>query len=252
MPHRLRLDGARTDLLNALLYSILAALGDIAGGALVVWRAGRDRRALAILTGFGAGFLLAVALLGMMPHALESPGGLVAVLVGYLVVHLTQHSLTPHFHFGEETHSEAMVSQGVGVFALVGLLPHSFFDGVAISAGFLESHSLGILIFAGILLHKIPTGVSLGSVMLASGNTRARTLAAVAALGAATVLGAVVTPVVEPIAHYGLPLAAGVTLYVAASNLIPEAQHERSWLVQGGLFAGVVAFYLVSRLLPVH
>jgi zinc transporter ZupT len=236
--------------ISGILYSALSALGDIAGGALVVWRAGRDRRGLAVLTGFGAGFLLAVALLGMLPHAVHAAGGLAAVVIGYMIVHLTQHSLTPHFHFGEETHSDAMVSRGVGVFALVGLLPHSFFDGVAISAGFLESHSLGVLIFLGILLHKIPTGVSLASVMLASGNTRARTLAAVSALGVATLLGAAVTPFVEVIENYGLALAAGVTLYVAASNLIPEAQHERSWLVQGGLFAGVLAYVLISMLLP--
>jgi zinc and cadmium transporter len=60
------------------------------------------------------------------------------------------------------------------------------------------------------------------------------------------VLGAAITPIVEPIAHYGLALAAGVTLYVAASNLVPETQHERGWLVQGGVFAGVVAFFLVT------
>jgi zinc transporter ZupT len=239
-------------LLAGVIYSALAALGDLAGGALVLWRAGRDRRALAVLTGFGAGFLLAVALLGMLPHAVEGPGGIVAVLVGYLVVHLTQHSLTPHFHFGEETHSDAMVSRGIGVYALVGLLPHSFFDGVAISAGFLESASLGTLIFVGILLHKVPTGLSLASIMLASGNTRRQTLLGVIALGVATIVGAAITPMVEPVAHYGLALAAGVTLYVAASNLIPEAQHERGWLVQGGLFAGVVAFYLVSLVLPTH
>jgi zinc transporter ZupT len=235
-----------------VLYSALAALGNVAGGGLVLWRAGRDRHALAALTGFGAGFLLAVVVLGMLPHAAESPGGLVAVLVGYLIVHLTQHSLTPHFHFGEETHSDAMISRGIGVFALVGLLPHSFFDGVAISAGFMEDHALGVLIFIGIVLHTVPTGVSLASVMIASGNTRAQTLLAVAALAVATVLGAAVTPVVEPIARYGLALAAGVTLYVAASNLVPEAQHERSWVVQGGLFAGVVAFFLVNLLLPGH
>jgi zinc transporter ZupT len=239
-------------LLSGLIYSAIAALGDVAGGALVLWRAGQDRRALAIFTGFGAGFLLAVALIGMMPHAIERPGGLLAILVGYLIVHLTQHSLTPHFHFGEETHADAMVSPGVGLFALVGLLPHSFFDGVAISAGFMESGALGTVIFIGILLHKVPTGLSLGSIMLASGNTRLQTLLGVIALGVATIIGAVVTPMVGPIAHYGLGLAAGVTLYVAASNLIPEAQHERSWLVQGGLFAGVLVFYLVSLMLPVH
>jgi zinc transporter ZupT len=245
--------------LSGIIYAALAGLGDIGGGAVVLWRAGRDRRALAALTGFGAGFLIAVVILGMLPHvfgehALDDGArvstAFVAVLVGYLVVHLTQHTLTPHFHFGEETHAEAMVSRGIGVWALVGLLPHSLFDGVAISAGFLESPQLGLLVFIGILLHKVPTGVSLGSIMLASGNSRRKTLLAVASLAAATVVGAAITPVVAPLARYGLPLAAGVTLYVAASNLIPEAQHERSWLVHGGTFAGAVAYLLLQLVLP--
>jgi zinc and cadmium transporter len=238
--------------LTAVLYAALSALGNLAGGALVVWRAGRDRQALAALTGFGAGFLLAVVLIGMLPHVAEGGGGFAAVIAGYLVVHLTQHSLTPHFHFGEETHSEAMVSRGIGVFALIGLLPHSFFDGVAIAGGFLENPRLGMLIFLGILLHKVPTGVSLASVMLASGNTPRQTFAAVTAVGLATVAGAAITPVVDLIARFGLALAAGVTLYVAASNLIPETQRQRGWIVQGGVFAGVLAFFLVRALLPGH
>ncbi|HEX6133176.1 MAG TPA: ZIP family metal transporter, partial [Longimicrobiales bacterium] len=209
----------------------------------------RDRRALAALTGFGAGFMLAVVILGMLPHAVEVPGGFVAVLIGYLVVHLTQHSLTPHFHFGEETHVDAMVSRGIGVWALVGLLPHSFFDGVAISSGFLESGALGILVFTGILLHKVPTGVSLGSIMLASGNPPAKAVAAVLAIAAATVAGAIITPFAGPVTRYGLPLAAGVTLYVAASNLIPESQHERGLGVHGGLVVGVIAYFALQALL---
>jgi ZIP family zinc transporter/zinc and cadmium transporter len=234
----------------AILYAALAALGDVIGGIIVVAQPRASRRALAILVGFGAGFMLAVALLEMTPRAIGSEGGLLAILVGYLVVHLTQHSLTPHFHFGEETHDEAMVSRGVGTWALVGLVPHSFFDGVAISSGFLESNELGMLIFAAIILHKVPTGVSLASIMLASGNSGRRAVVAVLSIAAATVLGALVTPAVRPLAEYGLGLAAGVTLYVAASNLIPESQHERSWLVQGAIFGGVASFYLVRLLLP--
>jgi ZIP family zinc transporter/zinc and cadmium transporter len=232
-----------------LLYAALAALGDVLGGVLVLSLPLHARRGLAILVGFGGGFMLAVALVEMTPIALDTPGGLGAILLGYLLVHLTQHTLTPHFHFGEETHDEAMVSPGIGLFALVGLVPHSFFDGVAISSGFLESERLGLLVFAAIVLHKIPTGVSLASIMLASGNTARRTLLAVVGIAVATVLGAVVTPAFEPLARYGLALAAGVTLYVAASNLVPESQREHSWLVQGGLFAGVGTFYLVRALM---
>ena len=229
-----------------LAFAAIAALGDILGGALVLARPRRERRLLSALVGFGAGFMLAVAILEMVPHAVDVRGGLIAILAGYLVVHLTQHSLTPHFHFGEETHEEAMVSPGIGVWALVGLVPHSFFDGVAIAGAFLESGELGGLVFTAIVLHKVPTGVSLASVMIASGNTRRRSLFAVVVMALATVVGAMITPAVTALATWGLALAAGVTMYVAASNLIPESQHERGWLAQGGIFAGVLAFFLVK------
>jgi zinc transporter ZupT len=228
-----------------LLYAALASLGDIVGGALVISPRRLGRVLLGVLAGFGGGFLLAVGLVEMLPAAVDIRGGLAAVMVGYLAVHLTQHSLTPHFHFGVETHREAMVSRNVGTFALVGLIPHSFFDGVAVSSGFLHDVALGHLIFMAVLLHKVPTGVSLASVMRASGHSRRTAFVAVCALAAATVVGALVTPLVPLLARYGLALAAGVTIYVAASNLVPEAQHERSWLVQGGLFAGVAAYYLL-------
>jgi zinc transporter ZupT len=63
-----------------IFYSALAALGDIGGGLLVVWRTGRDRELLAALTGFGAGFMLALVILGMLPHAVDVRGGFIAVL----------------------------------------------------------------------------------------------------------------------------------------------------------------------------
>jgi ZIP family zinc transporter/zinc and cadmium transporter len=51
--------------------------------------------------------------------------------------------------------------------------------------------------------------------------------------------------------RYGLALAAGVTLYVAASNLIPETQHQRGWLLPAGVFVGVAAFYVTRALIPI-
>jgi len=229
---------------------LVVAAANVLGALLVTGGAAGRRSLLGFLVGFGAGFMLAVALLEMTPHAIGLRGGFAAILIGYLGVHLTQHVLTPHFHFGEETHTEQMVSPGIGVWALIGLVPHSFFDGVAIGSGFLDSQRLGLLIFAAIALHKVPTGLSLASVMLASGNSRRDTLLAVAVVGLATITGAVITPVIGPLATYGLSLAAGVTIYVAASNLIPESQRQHSWLVQGGVFAGVIVFVLARSLLP--
>ena len=239
-------------MIQGMVFAGLAALADLAGGLLVTTRIRHSTTALNTLVGFGAGFMLAVALLEMLPHAFEVENGLFVVLIGYLAVHLTQHTLTPHFHFGEETHDDAMVSRGIGVWALVGLIPHSFFDGVAIAGGYLVEPEVGFLIFMAVLLHKIPTGVSLASVMLASGNTIRSALLAVTLLGLATLFGAAITPAVDVLAHFGLALAAGVTIYVAASNLIPESQRAEGWFVPAAVFIGVIAFALIRMLLPGH
>lgn len=243
-------------MISGVLYSALAALGDVIGGALVVTPFGDPNRPnrrtmLGVLVAFGGGFMLAAAVLEMLPAAFELNGGLTAVLAGYLIVHLTQHILTPHFHFGEETHTHEMVSRNVGVWALFGLLPHAFFDGVAISSAFMTSSGLGVLVFGAVILHKVPEGISLASIMMASGNTARNAFYAVLLIAGATVLGALVTPAVGLLARYGLAMSAGVTIYVAASNLIPESQHERGLLVPSGVFLGVAAFYVARLLLPV-
>ncbi len=228
-------------------FAVAAALGNVVGALAVVRGERRSLRFIDACLAFGAGFMLAVALLGMLPEVVrESPSAAVYVLAGYLAVHLAQHVVTPHFHFGEETHR---VSATAGISALLGLTLHTFFDGVAIASGFLVSGRLGVLLFLAVLLHKLPEGVTIASVMVAGGQSRARALGAAAVLGFATVLGVVLTGQVGPLARHGLALSAGVTLYVAASNLVPEFQSKRGGLTAAAFFGGALAFFAAERLL---
>jgi zinc and cadmium transporter len=176
----------------------------------------------------------------------DSPDAAIFVLLGYLAVHLAQHVVTPHFHFGEETHR---VSASAGMSALLGLSLHTFFDGVAIASGFLVSGQLGVLLFLAVLLHKLPEGVTIASVMVAGGQSRGRALGGAVALGAATVLGVLLTEQVAPLARHGLAISAGVTLYVAASNLVPEFQAKRGGFTAAAFFGGALAFFAAERLL---
>jgi zinc transporter ZupT len=234
----------------ALLYALVTAGAVVVGGLLITTASPRGRATQHLLISFGAGYMLALALIAMVPHALRAGIGVAVtgVLIGYLLVHLTQHVLTPHFHFGEETHRDQMVSRWVGISALLGLLLHTFFDGVAIASGFEVSAALGLLVFTGIVLHKVPEGVTIASIMLASGNSRRSAVFGVVLLGAATVLGVLLTGYVAPLQQHGLALSAGVTLYVAASNLVPEVQQDRRWSTALALFAGVGVFYLARAL----
>jgi zinc and cadmium transporter len=235
---------------RALLYALVAAGANLVGGLVITTASPRGRLTQRLLIGLGAGFMLAVAMLAIIPHAVEAgPDAGIGILAGYLLVHLTQHVFTHHFHFGEETHDHAMVGRWVGITALLGLLLHTFFDGVAIASGFSVSASLGVLIFAAILLHKIPEGVTIASIMLASGNSASRAIGGVALLGASTILGVLLTEYVRPLEQHGLALSAGVTLYVAASNLIPEVQKERGVRFAISVFVGVALYYLADLLL---
>ena len=233
--------------MSPLVFGIAAALGNVVGAVAVVRHERRSLRFIDACLAFGAGFMLAVATLGVLPEVLrDSPGAAVYVLAGYLAVHLAQHVLTPHFHFGEETHR---VSAAAGISALLGLTLHTFFDGVAIASGFLVSGRLGILLFLAVLLHKLPEGVTIASVMVAGGQGRRRAIGAAAVLGVATVLGVLLTEQVAPLARHGLALSAGVTLYVAASNLVPEFQAKRGGLTAAAFFGGALAFFIAERLL---
>lgn len=228
-----------------LLYALGAALANVAGAAAVTFRRRQSARALESLIALSAGFMIAVAMIDLLPEAIERGGQRAAAvaLVGYLLVHLTQHTLAGHFHFGEETHE---VSASVSASALVGLLLHTLVDGVAIASSFAVSSSLGTLVFLAIFLHKFPEGLAISSLFLAAGAGRRAALLAAAALGAATLVGVLLTSAVPELARDGLALAAGVTLYVAASNLVPEIQRKHGVRMPAAFFLGC-ALYAAAR-----
>ena len=235
---------------QAIAYTLIAAGANVVGAAAVASRSRWTAPALEKLIALSAGFMVSVALLDLMPEAITQHGASAGVLIlgGFLLVHLTQHTLTPHFHFGEEVHE---VTSAVSVSALVGLLLHTFVDGVAIASGFAVGTSLGVLVFIAILLHKLPEGLAISSLFLAAGSSRGRALAAGASLGAATVIGGLLTETIGTLSTYGLAVAAGVTLYVGASNLVPEFQAKRDWKLQGSFFGGCALYFVARNLIGI-
>src|SRR5256885_1850283 len=109
--------------------------------------------------------LLAVAFVEVIPESVRLSGesALLYVLIGYFLVHLFEHTLAPHFHFGEETHCEEVSHYHARTSVLVGMTIHTFFDGVAIAAGFLVATWLGAGVFFAVVLHKVPEWVSVAS-----------------------------------------------------------------------------------------
>jgi len=218
---------------SAVLYALVAALGNVVGALAVTRRAALGLEVIEHFVAFGAGFMLAVAMVEILPEAFARSGAAAPALVlgGYLAVHLTQHTVTPHFHFGEETHAVRRL------------------DGVAIASAFLVRPALGVMVFIAILLHKLPEGVTISSLYLAVGRTGGQAVAAAGLLGIATLAGVLVTDQASFLVHHGLALSAGVTIYVAASNLVPEFQGKPGWRLPAAFFAGAAVFFVTKLLL---
>jgi ZIP family zinc transporter/zinc and cadmium transporter len=236
----------------SILLGLTAALANVFGGAIIVKR-NWERSYLKYFVALGSGFMLATALVEMIPQSLNlHQHGLLFVLVGYLLMHLFEHTLTPHFHFGEEIHKEEFQRDVMGYSVLVALLIHTFFDGIAIASGFLISNWLGWVIFLAVFLHKIPEGFTVASVMLASGRSRRAAWTASALLGGATLLGVLAMAGFKHAVALGLPLSAGVTLYVAASDLIPEVNKEPGVKMALMVFVGVGLLFLLDLAFHAH
>jgi ZIP family zinc transporter/zinc and cadmium transporter len=234
----------------SLLLGGVAALANVIGGLVVVARRHWNEAFLKYLVALGAGYMLAATFLRMLPESLElSEHAVPLVLGGYLLVHFFEHTVAPHFHFGEEIHGELMMNPAVAYSALVGLSTHTFFDGVSIASGFLVSVPLGLLVFFAVILHKIPEGVTVASIALASGRGTRGALGSSCVLALATLAGVAGMHQFSGAVAYALPLSTGVTLYVAASDLMPEVNESRGIRMALIVFLGVALFALTDRLL---
>lgn len=213
----------------SLALAILAGLANLFGGAIVSARPW-SRTFLAFFIALGSGFMLATALTEMVPESLRlAPRSAPAlILLGYFIVHYFEHAWPAHFHFGEETHTDEFVDPKVAFTALAGLTIHTFFDGVSITSGFLISPWLGIVIFGATILHNVPEGFTIASIMVAARRSSAAGIWAAGILGISRIVGVLAMAMAHRWANYGLAISAGVTLYVAASDLIPEVNKTRS------------------------
>lgn len=240
-----------------IILSIIAAAAQIGGGMLAL-RAKRfpsdwERTLLAL----GAGFLLALVFLDLIPesfHLTNNPeNSVLAMLAGFSVLHFFEHTLVEHFHFGEETHHHPGVAHSSALGAVGGLTLHAFFDGMAISAVASAKPTMGILISIAVILHKVPEGLTVASVMLAGNQSVAKARNAGFILGLATIAGALLVYFFVSfdgaLIGFLFAFSAGAALYVGACDLIPEINKTRGRKAPLLVFLGMMFFYLGKVLL---
>jgi len=189
-----------------LFFGLLVAFANVAGGLLLARPAifRPSRHFLSYLVALGAGFMLAAIFIEIVPEVVvlwtkgaadgEATGrgvlgAMTLLLAGYLLIHFFEHTIAQHFHFGEETHTEAVVRPSAAYTAIGGLSIHTFFDGASVASAFVVDRKVGLLVFVAVLLHKVPEGFTAASIILASGRSASRALTAALLIAGATPLG---------------------------------------------------------------
>lgn len=233
-----------------LLLGLAAAVGDLVGGAIVAVPRSIGDRTLKLLIALGAGNLLGVSVIELIPESIREVGEAapIYILAGYMLIHFFEHIFAPHLHFGEETHGDMVIDTHVSSTAILGLALHAFMDGVAIGAASLASPALGVIVFAAIMLHKLPEGFTIASVMKATGAGRRGTLSAAGLLSIATFAGVVATGFMSGFAGPALAVATGSVLYVGATDLMSEANKEFGILNPVMVIIGIGMFFALLGL----
>lgn len=219
-----------------------AAAASSIGGLLLCLRNWSKQAMLAMIS-TGAGLLLAITLLDLMPHALAAKGGQLMpfVLIGFALVYV----LEMFSNSGKERGTFGLAGM------LAGFLMHAFVEGVSLISSFRFDTEVGTSVVVAMLLHKIPDGVAVASLVLAVTHSRGKAFWSATSLGIATLagalsMGAVVNVLPAQLSSVMLAITTGIFLYLSASHLVPYMQQARVHTLGFYFFGAIIAYMLLS------
>ncbi|MFZ1258151.1 MAG: ZIP family metal transporter [Candidatus Saccharimonas sp.] len=248
--------------MTLLFWSLAGSVVSLVGGVALLRFSHRRQQVIRYALPFGAGTLLAVAFLSLLPEALHGVGEMVTaycMLAGFLVFFILERALGWFHH--HETHHHDTIHGAKNTthqwLVIIGDTLHNAIDGVAIGAAFLVNPAAGIGTAIAVSAHEIPQEIGDFGILLGKGMAPRRVIIVNALSALATVVTALVTYALgSSMALNPAPLlavAAGMFVYIAASDIIPDI-HERPRR-EGNkqalvLLAGVAVMALVTAAMP--
>ena len=237
-------------MLLALLLGLLTTVANVLGSYLAVITKHPSRRVLSAAIAFGGGYLLAAAILEMIPESVERGDYMPTfIALGFLIVYFGEHILNVHIHeIPSETqaegeghthnpgaaqatvgrHATALVAAQAGIASLLAFNVHDFTDGLAIGAAMMAGQGIGILVFLAVLFHELPVGFTIAAIMRGAGRSRRFAFLSGVSIGLITLVGIAIPFLVGGVNSFTtdvfLALATGTFIYLGASILIPAAE----------------------------
>jgi zinc and cadmium transporter len=240
----------------ALGLSLLGSFGGLlVASSLLLFNDNLRRKLVPWLVSYAVGALLGVALLALLPEALETLrptivfGTLLTGILAFFI--LEKLVLIRHCHT-----DECAVHASTAALVLFGDAFHNFLDGAMVATAVMTSLPLGINTAIAVAAHEIPQEVGDVAILLAAGYSRRRALLLNVISGAAGLAGAslafATVSVVPSIRPFVLALSSASLLYIAMSDLIPDlnrGQIDRSSLRQVVLITAGIGTIVIFEFL---
>jgi zinc and cadmium transporter len=231
-----------TAVVLAVVSVVAVSLVSLVGLLTISMDEARVRRLAAFFVSFAVGALLGDAFIHLIPQIFSSEGERIAlfessllilagIMIFFVIEKLLLHHhgvLHQHFHGGENLDRPELAAIN-----LLGDAIHNFIDGLMIGASYLVGPTLGLSTTMAVLLHEIPQEFGDFGILIHSGlRVRSAVLLNLASASLA-ILGTAISLLAGAVAHEAvtallLPITAGGFVYLAAADLIPELQHDRS------------------------
>lgn len=235
------------------LLTVAASLAALAGGYTAI----RGRHLLHYALALTSGLVLGLVTFDLLPEIfgivqnqkLDPVWPMITMSIGFLLFHLFE-KFVP-LHQADEDRYGPHHHPRLGVARAVALSGHSFLDGLSIGVAFQVSSAVGSAVSLAVIGHRFADGFDTTTFMLFHKNKLAHIKKWLAVVIVMPIIGGLVSLVFSlseaALAIY-LGFFAGFILYIAASNLLPQAHSEDASRKSIGLtLLGVVFMFIVTR-----
>jgi zinc transporter ZupT len=236
------------------LLTIAASVAALLGGYTAI----RSKKWLSYAVALTSGLVLGLVTFDLLPEIfditqsekLDPVWPMIAMTVGFLAFHLFEKFLPLHetseHQYGPHRHPR------LGIARALALTGHSFLDGLSIGVGFQVSTAVGTAVAIAVIGHRFADGFDTTTFMLYHKNKLSHIKKWLAVVVIMPVIGGLTslafTLSEKALAIY-LGFFAGLILYIAASNLLPQAHSEESNRLSISLtLLGVIFLFVITRL----
>ncbi|MBA3757822.1 ZIP family metal transporter [Candidatus Saccharibacteria bacterium] len=237
-----------------ILLAVVSCLAALIGG----WVALTQKRNIDLTLALTSGILLGLVAFDLLPElfeladlaAVNTAFPMIAFVVGFLLLHSLEKFILVH-HSHEQRYALHRHPH-VGVASSFALAGHSFLDGMAIGLAFQINSSVGAAVAIAVIGHRFADGFNTVNLMLYHKNSRLKAIKLLMVVAVAPLLGALSTlfySLSQSALTIYLGFFAGLLLYIAASDILPQAHSKNpSRLTTALTLAGVILMLLITRL----